>query len=311
LQVRCGVAFWLQRTTWPALRDAAIAADQVGLDSVWVNDHLLSGEGAWDAPTLEGWATLAAVSGLTTQATVGLLVSANTFRNPGLTAKLAATVDHISGGRAILGIGAGWFVREHEAFGIDFGASPGDRIARLEVAVSLIRRLLDGERVDHNGPVYPMTDAVLAPRPLQPHLPILIGGSGPRKTLRVVAKYADAWNTRGSLEEVTQRDAILRTHCERVGRDPDLIERTLNQEGIIRDDASEAREVYDRVFRSHGIRPEDAPASNCGSPSTVAAWLRPFLRAGFRHIMWIQRAPFDLETIRRLGEVRSLLEAQG
>src|SRR5204862_5671861 len=120
------------------------------------------------------------------------LVSANTFRNPGLTAKLATTLDHVSAGRAILGLGGGWFADEHEAFGLEFGSGFGDRLDRLAEAVELIRRLLDGERIaDHEGRFYRMRDALAAPRPIQAHLPLLIGGSGPAKTLRIVARHAD------------------------------------------------------------------------------------------------------------------------
>src|SRR5205814_2138397 len=117
---RFGAAFWIQRTGWPELRDAALAAERAGFDEVWLDDHLLSDEGDWHDPKLEGWSALAAVAAVTSRVRVGLLVAANTFRNPGLTAKLATTLDHISDGRATLGLGAGWFAREHEAFGLEY-----------------------------------------------------------------------------------------------------------------------------------------------------------------------------------------------
>ena len=150
---------------------------------------------------------------------LGLLVGANTFRNPGLTAKLATTLDHLSDGRAILGLGGGWFEREHEAFGLDFGAGFGERLDRLDEAVGLIRRLLDGERVTHDGPTYQMRDAVVAPRPVQPRLPILIGGSGPTQDA------ADDGPLRRPVERVRRpgadrrADTILRAHCAAIGRD--------------------------------------------------------------------------------------------
>src|SRR5439155_25188690 len=147
---------------------------------------------AWEQPIFEGWAALAAVAAITKRVTVGIMVGANTFRNPGLTAKHATTLDHISDGRAILGIGGAWFDREHDAFGFEFGASPGERLDWLDEAVGLLRRLLDGERVSHEGRFYTLHDALCEPRPIQPHLPILVGGSGPRKTLRIVAERADA-----------------------------------------------------------------------------------------------------------------------
>ena len=177
--MRFGAAFWINRTAWPDLRDACLAAERAGWDSLWIDDHLLADEGDPADPKLEGWATLSALAVLTDKARLGLLVAANTFRNPGLTAKLAATVDHLSDGRLVLGLGGGWFEREHDAFGIDFGAGFGERLDRLDEAVGLIRRLLDGERVTHEGRFYTMRDALCTPLPVQPRLPILIGGSGP------------------------------------------------------------------------------------------------------------------------------------
>src|SRR4029079_14216301 len=122
LRVRFGAAFWIQRTDWPGLRDACLAAERAGWDTIWLDDHLLSDEASPDDPKLEGWASLHAVASVTSRARLGLLVSSTTFRNPGVIAKLATTLDHVSGGRAVLGLGGGWFDREHEAFGIDFGS---------------------------------------------------------------------------------------------------------------------------------------------------------------------------------------------
>ena len=170
-------------------------------------DHLLAIEGPWEQPELEGWSVLAAWAALTERVELGLLVGANTFRDPGLTAKLAVTLDHISDGRAILGLGAAWHEREHEAHGIDFGTSPGVRLDRLNEALGIIRRLLVGERFDFDGEHYHLRDVVHAPLPVRRPLPILVGGSGPRKTLRIVATHADAWDTAGPLDVVRERAA--------------------------------------------------------------------------------------------------------
>src|SRR4051794_16602374 len=124
--IKLGVLLWPQTADWASIRDAAIRADEVGLDSLWTWDHLMAIVGPWEQPILEGWLTLAGWAAVTKRATVGLMVGANTFRNPGLTAKLATTLDHISEGRAVLGIGGAWFEREHDAYGIDFGRSPGE-----------------------------------------------------------------------------------------------------------------------------------------------------------------------------------------
>src|SRR6185295_1250384 len=160
--IRVGALLWPQTESWPALRDAAIRADKAGLDCLWTWDHLMAIVGPFEQPILEGWTTLAALAALTSHPTLGLMVGANTFRNPGLTAKLATTLDQISGGRAILGIGGAWFGREHEGYGIDFGSGFGERLDRLDEAVMLIRRLLDGERIaDHAGRFYTMRDALV------------------------------------------------------------------------------------------------------------------------------------------------------
>ncbi|HEV7809939.1 MAG TPA: LLM class flavin-dependent oxidoreductase, partial [Candidatus Limnocylindrales bacterium] len=219
--IRIGAAFWVQRTDWPSLREAVIAAEVGGADDLWIDDHLLADEGSSIDAKFEGWATLAAVAAVTTRPRLGLLVAANTIRNPGLTAKLATTVDHISSGRSILGLGSGWFEEEHDAFGIPFGSGVGERLERLAEAVPLIRRLLDGELVTHDGRFYQMRDALAAPRPIQARLPILIGGSGPTKTLPLVARHADLWNAYGSPASLQASDAILRERCDAIGRDPD------------------------------------------------------------------------------------------
>ena len=216
-----GLQLWPQQTTWPEVRDTSLAAEAAGWDSIWTWDHVLAIQGPWQQPIFEGWEFLTAVAAITRKVRVGLMVGANTFRNPGLTTKLATTLDHVSNGRAILGIGGAWFEREHEAFGIPFGKSPGERLDWLGEAVPLMRRLLDGEQVTHAGRFYTFTDALCAPPPIQAHLPILIGGSGPKKTLKLVAKYADACNLfDAGPEALAARLGILRGHCDDVGRDP-------------------------------------------------------------------------------------------
>lgn len=306
--VRLGVLLWPQSDSWAALHDAAVCADQAGLDSLWTWDHVNAIVGPWEQPMLEGWSLLAAWSQVTRRVTLGLMVGANTFRNPGLTVKLATTLDHLSGGRAVLGLGGAWFAREHEAFGIDFRSGFGERLDALDEAVMLSRRLLDGERIErHEGRFYTMSDALCEPRPVQARLPIMIGGSGPRKTLRTIAKYADGWNTGGTLAAVTAQDAILRAHCADVGRDPDEIERTLVTDIIIRDDPAAAARVLAAAREANGSETEASDNDHCGSPAAVADRLRPYVAAGFTHIIVDVRRPYDLQTIDRLPEVRALL----
>jgi alkanesulfonate monooxygenase SsuD/methylene tetrahydromethanopterin reductase-like flavin-dependent oxidoreductase (luciferase family) len=301
--VRLGVLLWPQTASWPAIRDAAIRAEAGGASSLWTWDHLNSIVGPWEGPILEGWSVLAGWSQVTSKASLGLMVAANTFRNPGLTAKLATTLDQLSGGRAVLGIGGAWFEREHEAFGLDFGSGFGERLDRLDEAVMLLRRLLHGERVTHDGPVYRMRDALVVPRPVQPRLPIMIGGSGPKKTLRTIARYGDQWNAMGALEKLRERDRILREHCADVGRDEAEIERTTTVDMVIRDTREAAMAVYRGRLAATGETFDDAWNFFCGTPAQIADGLQPILGLGFRHVFIDLPAPYDTETLDRLGEV--------
>jgi alkanesulfonate monooxygenase SsuD/methylene tetrahydromethanopterin reductase-like flavin-dependent oxidoreductase (luciferase family) len=237
------------------------------------------------------------------------MVGANTFREPGLTAKLATTLDSVSGGRAILGIGGAWFEREHDAFGLDFGSSPGERLDRLDEAIDILRRLLDGERVSHEGRFYTLNDALCLPRPVQDHLPILIGGSGKRKTLRTVALRADGWNTSGTVETVRENDAVLREHCGAVGRDEAAIERTVSFPIVIRASAEEAADRLVALRAHNGLETDFDTPKLVGPPDEIAAFLRPYVDLGFRHVIARLPAPYDRETIERIGEVRAALEA--
>ncbi len=250
---------------------------------------------------------MGAIAARTSRVQVGLMVGANTFRNPGLTAKLAATLDHVSGGRAVLGIGGGWVAREHEAFGIDFGASVGERLDRLDEAVEVMRRLLDGERFSHAGRFYRFEDAFISPRPLQDHLPIVVGGSGPKKTLRTVALRADAWNTSGTVDEVAARDVILCEHCAAVGRDPATIERTVSFPIVVRDDPADAVRAFRALCEANGTPDAGNVPTLLGPPEVVAAAIRPYVDLGFRTIVVRLPAPYDAETIARVGEVRAAL----
>jgi alkanesulfonate monooxygenase SsuD/methylene tetrahydromethanopterin reductase-like flavin-dependent oxidoreductase (luciferase family) len=305
--LRLGALLWPQTSDWPEVRDAAVRVDRAGLDSLWTWDHLHAIVGPWDQPILEGWTALAGWSQVTSRVTLGLMVGANTFRNPGLTVKMATTLDHLSGGRAVLGLGGAWFEREHEALGIDFRSGFGERLDALDEAVMLSRRLLDGERIErHDGRFYQMRDAICEPRPVQARLPILIGGSGPKKTLRTTARYADMWDTGGTLEEVTAQYEILKAHCADVGRDPDEIERTLGMTVILRDDPAEAATVLAAARASYGATETD-PGDLCGPPAFVAERLRPYVEAGWRHVIVDLRRPYDAETIDRLPELRALL----
>jgi len=305
--VRFGLQLWPQSTSWPEVREAAVAAEAAGWDSIWTWDHLLAIQGPWQQPIYEGWTFLAGVASITSRVRVGLMVGANTFRNPGLTTKLATTLDHVSNGRAVLGIGAAWFDREHEAFGIDFGKTPGERIDWLGEAVPLMRRLLDGETVTHEGRSYRFTDALCEPRPIQPHLPILIGGSGPKKTLPIVARHGDAWNTNGELEDVKASLDLLAGYCADAGRDIAQLELTVSFPTIIRDRAEDAEAARARQLAYNGLESLGGVPLLTGAPEAIAEKLRPYLALGFSTVIVRMPAPFDRETIDRLPEVLALL----
>ena len=311
--MRFGAAYWIQRTDWPSLRDACLAAEAAGFDAVWLDDHLLSDEGDWTSPKLEGWTSLAALAPLTRTVDLGLMVSANTFRNPGLTAKLATALDHLSAGRAVLGIGGGWFEREHDAFGFDFGSGFGERLDRLDEAVMLVRRLLDGERVTHAGRFYQFHDAVCEPRPIRRPLPILIGGSGRTKTLRTTARYADRWNGYGSPERIAETSAVLAERCAEVDRPFEAIRRTVTLEVVIRNTEAAARAAFAEIEDLHDIHDRVGSDGSPrglgvgGPPALVADFIRGYADLGVDEVLWIFRNPWDLETIARMPEVKALL----
>jgi len=309
-ELQFGLLAWPQATEWTAYRDTVIAAEAAGWDAAWTWDHLLAIMGSWEQPILEGWTTLAGLASVTKKLRLGLMVGANGFRNPGLTAKLATTLDHVSGGRAWLGLGGAWFEREHDAFGIDFGKTVGERLDWLDEAAGVVRRLLDGETVTHEGPRYHLADAVCRPLPMQHHLPILIGGHGPRKTLRAVARHADAWNTSGYLDEVTERVRILEEHCADLGRDPGTVLRTISFPIVIRDDEAEAKARWGELVAANGIEHAGTVPHLFGPPAQIADAIRPYVTdLGFRMIVVRMPAPFDRETVERIGEVREHLAA--
>jgi alkanesulfonate monooxygenase SsuD/methylene tetrahydromethanopterin reductase-like flavin-dependent oxidoreductase (luciferase family) len=311
--MKLGLLLWNQDATWNEVVDAARRADRLGYDSVWMWDHLYSiaGDGVDPyRPIFEGWTSISALAALTERVRLGLLVGANGLRNPGLVAKMAATLDHISDGRAIVGLGAGWFEIEHTAHGIPFGASVGERLDWLDQSARIIRGLLDGGTVTHRSEKYDFVDARHAPRPVQAHLPILIGGNGLKKTLRTVATYADMWNTMGAVGDVANREAVLREHCVAVGRDQAAIERTLEFKPIIRDDPEEAKRVWAECLARAGTVPEVIRNAWLGSPADIAERIQPYRDLGFDTMIVELPAPYDAETIERLAtEVVPLLES--
>lgn len=213
----------------------------------------------------------------------------------------------------MVGLGGGWFGREHEAFGLDFGSGFGERLDCLDEATGLIRRLLDGETVTYDGPYYGMHETMCALGPVQARLPILIGGSGPSKTLRTTARYADLWNGFGSPEKIAATSEILRERCAEVSRPFEAIERTVTTHTVIRDTAADALAAWGEVAKVHGLdRHVGADGGERGllfggSPEEVAGFVDRYRQDGIVEVMFLFRAPFDLETIARIGDVRDAL----
>jgi alkanesulfonate monooxygenase SsuD/methylene tetrahydromethanopterin reductase-like flavin-dependent oxidoreductase (luciferase family) len=294
--LKLSILAWPQNTDWASFEHAARRVDELGYDALWTWDHLYPIVGSWQGPIFEGWMTLATWAEVTKRVPLGLMVGANTFRNPALVAKMATTLDHASGGRAVLGIGGAWFETEHTAFGLPYGHSPGERLRWLDEAVRIMRGMLDGTQP--SGERYYAAQRVRNdPPPLQRRLPLLIGGGGERRTLRTVAKYADIWNVGGDLEKVSRKDGVLRRHCSDVGRDHTEIERTLGQPvWIVRDSLEEARSVAAEHAKHHPGWRGPSPAT----PETLARRFDCFWDLGFRHIYFDYAAPWDEETLVRL-----------
>ncbi|HEU5205563.1 MAG TPA: LLM class flavin-dependent oxidoreductase [Candidatus Limnocylindrales bacterium] len=310
---RYGILLFSQATTWPDLLDTAKRIDRLGYDHLWAWDHLYAIFGDPYQDFFEGYSLLAAWARETERVRLGLLVGANTFRNPGIVTKTITTIDHISGGRAILGIGGAWMEPEHTAHGIDFGSGFGQRLDWMDEATAAMRKLLDGETVSSEpGGHYQFNGLVQHPVPVQAHLPIMIGGSGEKKTLRSVARYADMWNGMGTVETMRHKIDVLRQHCADVGRDPADIEFTLGIKATIRDSPAEADKVW-RAAMEHNRTPmsdvEDDITFWNGTPEQLAERLAPYVELGFETVISEQPAPFDTESIERLiGQVKPLVD---
>jgi F420-dependent oxidoreductase-like protein len=306
--VRLGALCWNQYTDWPSLLAAGVRAEALGYESLWTWDHLYPIVGSSDGPIHEGWLTLAAWAQATERIRIGLMVGANTFREPALTAKMATTLDHISGGRATLGIGGAWFEEEHDAYGFEFGDGFPERLGWLAEALPIMRGMLRGDTPTAKGPHYRTRAVRNEPPPLQAKLPLLIGGGGERVTLKLVAKYADANNVGGGIEQVRRKEAVLLRHCEAVGRDPGEIERTSGLGVVvIRDTRDEAQRVFEAIFASNG---QAVPWANqpVGTAEDVAEFIAPFLELGYHHLIAGFPNPYDEESMTRLAtEVRPLL----
>jgi F420-dependent oxidoreductase-like protein len=270
------------QTTWEAMVDVAKTMDAGRWDSAWTFDHFVPPLAFMDetGDCLEGWMTLAGLGAVTSRLRLGTIVSGNTYRNPALLAKMVATLDAMTGGRAILGIGAAWHEREHEAYGWDF-PSLKERSDRLEEACQLIRALLHAEGpVEHQGRYYRLANAPFAPRqsgaaPIR----IMIGGGGEKRTLRTLAKYGDIMNAGGSPGEFARKVAVLKQHCEAVGRDPAEITKTAFVVLALQDDEAKAARLRER-FAPGASEEARKQSMAIGNADHVVGVLRRYEEAG-------------------------------
>lgn len=246
---------------WEEVLDLARWADATGWHGFWFADHYMPNtpdDAVSDGPALECWSVLAAVAAATTRLRLGPLVSPTTVHHPALLAHRATTIDHVSGGRFVLGLGAGWQVNEHRAYGIDLPA-PGPRVTRFGEAIEVVRRLLTEPRVTFAGEWYRLIDAPCEPKPVQERLPIMVGTGSPRM-LRLTARWADEWNTWGEVASVRQRTELFRRACEREGRDPTSVHRSVQALVFLADDQATIDRLRDAV---------PAERSIVGTPSEV------------------------------------------
>lgn len=318
--IRIGFQVWGQSASWHELMMTGERIEAAGFASLFANDHLMPILGDADGPILgaqgpvfEGWMTLGAWAARTQSVPLGVMVCGVGYRNVGLTVKMATALDHASGGRAMLGLGAGWHEPEHRAFGYEV-LSLGDRIGRFDEASRVARGMLDGESVTYEGRWISGHDLRNDPPPVQARMPLLIGGSGERRTLRIVARDADIWNGEGDPATYAHKSTVLDRHCAEIGRDPLAIRRTVGvQPACIRSTREAAVEALAAILARNGGSAADARAWAASSPladtqDAVLRLFRAWRAAGAEEAIVDLPAPIDEETIEILaGPVRERL----
>jgi alkanesulfonate monooxygenase SsuD/methylene tetrahydromethanopterin reductase-like flavin-dependent oxidoreductase (luciferase family) len=296
---------------WADVARVATRADELGYDLVLGADHLYATGGDPFEPFFEGWLTLAAWGQLTRRARLGLLVGANPFRHPGIIAKMVATLDHQTGGRAILGLGAAWDQEELDAHGLARGTTLGQRLRALDESLGVIMAILAGETVTHDGTEYRLEGVRHAPGPLQARVPVLVGAAGEKVGLRVVARHADLWQSWAALAstgEFRRKCDVLAEHCAAVGRDPAAITRMPGAKVILRDDPAEAEQAFARAAQERGWTGETLTyvreAAWLTTPDEAVEALQRYRAAGAGGFIAQAFGPYDDETFERLaGEV--------
>ncbi|MFI7068856.1 TIGR03560 family F420-dependent LLM class oxidoreductase [Micromonospora sediminicola] len=286
------------------LADVARASEGAGFDSLWTMDHLhqIASVGNQDEPILEAYTTAAALAAVTSSARLGVLVSSCGFRNPALLAKMVTTIDIISGGRAILGIGAGWYEEEYRAYGMEF-PSARERLTQLAEAVQICRAMFTEYAPRFSGTYHQVEEPLNMPRPLNPDgPPILIGGGGERVLIPMVAKFGDACNFFGGPATVRHKINVLERACATVGRDPDEITKTWLGHAIITDSESELQDALDQVGTLVGLSPSAVRGfAICGTQDEVRRQVAQYRAAGVDGMIVAVLDPSDLAHLSRVG----------
>jgi F420-dependent oxidoreductase-like protein len=292
--MRFGIQTGPQNTTWPELLNIWQVVDGLKFDTAWTFDHFFPIFTDPKGPQLEGWTTLTALAMKTQHVRVGTLVTGVTYREPAVLAKMGATVDVITGGRLVMGIGAGWFELEHSALGIPFYTT-AERIKRLGEACEVILRMWTEDAATYDGVYYHLKEAYCNPKPVQkPHPPILIGGGGEQLTLKMVARYADEWNAFGTPEVIRHKVEVLEGHCRAIGRDVNTIEKSVGLPLVMTKDVSKVDAMLADMASRRGMSLEDARAGMLwGSPDQVIEKIKTYREIGVTHIILSLRATYD------------------
>jgi F420-dependent oxidoreductase-like protein len=290
----------------------ATAAEGAGFDSVWLMDHLyqIPGVGPRTDPMLEGYTALGGIAARTTTIRLGTLVTGVTYRNPAFLAKVVTTLDIVSAGRAILGIGAAWNEEEHRGYGYEF-PPVRERLDRLEEALRICRAMFREEAPTFEGKYYRIHQALNFPRPVQlGGPPIMVGGGGERRTLKLVAQYADMCNFFGNPKTVRHKIDVLERHCETVGRDPSTIVKTRLGSVIIRDTDAEAQQALQKRLQVPGVNPDWVRMGYLvGGRDRVAEEAQKLLDAGLDGLIFNMPHAEDVHAIELAGATLSKLPA--
>jgi F420-dependent oxidoreductase-like protein len=267
--------------TWKGVLDLWRHLEAAGWDIACVSDHFMPNTRDREGPVIESWSTLAALAALVPRMQIGTIVLGNTYRHPAVVAKMAAQVDIISGGRLLLGLGAGWQRNEHEAYGMPF-YTMRERLERLNEACEVIRQLWTQHRSNFAGKFYQLSEAPLNPKPVQqPHPELMIGGGGERVTLRIVAKHADCWNVWGGPKVLARKSAILEEHCTKAGRDSKTITRSVNMALLITDKKEDVDRLANTIASRLGSHAADArDICLAGTPDQIREQLHELKNAG-------------------------------